>query len=238
VRYAEGLDNMLVASPQSDAVATVRHRYAPARPLADEGVQLAESCLSTRELAELDTWHNAERRRNWLQGRILTKQLIAANVNRDLPIAEIEILSRTHSSRPCIWCGGQEQSWSFSISHTDRGVLAALCFDPNTSVGVDLTACQPFRDSFIRLWFTVAEIDWLRSTKSPALPAFLWAAKEALFKACNQGESFDPRQVEVLPEGSCRYRGVELENVRLRSWTIDQQIAVLVTVSQFETTIN
>ena len=161
---------------------------------------------------------------------MLAKQWIAARLADDSPLAEIEISSRGATGRPRIWCKGAEQPWSLSISHTEQGVLVALGEQATTSVGVDLTRCEPLAESLVRLWFTSNEIDWLRKISTPNMSCFLWAAKEALYKACNDGESFDPRQVEVLPQAGCRYRGVLLEDCRLQSWSIDGHIAAMATV--------
>jgi phosphopantetheinyl transferase (holo-ACP synthase) len=56
----------------------------------------------------------------------------------------------------------------------------------------------------------------------------MWAAKEAVYKACNEGEGFAPRDVEVLGHERCAYRQVPLAGCRVKSWTIDGQLAVIV----------
>ena len=147
----------------------------------------------------------------------------------------IEILSRNAEgrvSRPCLWRDGVEQSWSMSISHSDRGVLVALTADAGTSLGVDLADCNAFSDGFVDLWFTPAERAWFHETQCPDIACFIWAAKEALYKACNEGESFAPRDVEILPDGRYTYRNIALTDCRLQSYTIDGQLAVLATVSR------
>ena len=91
-----------------------------------------QAWLGAREQAEFAAWHEPRRRRAWLVGRILGKQLVAANRKNDLAPAEIEILSLNRDgrgSRPRVFCGGAELPWSLSVSHTDRGVLAALSPD-------------------------------------------------------------------------------------------------------------
>lgn len=165
---------------------------------------------------------------------MLGKQLVTAKRADALPPTSIEILSlngKQRGSRPRILCDGAEQPWSLSVSHTHRGVLAALCTKEGVSVGVDVAAAKSFSDGFVRLWFTPAEKDWLRDAQSSAIACFIWAAKEAIYKACNDGESFAPRNIEVLPNGQCSYQQVPLRDHNLQSWSIDGQIAVMVTVT-------
>ena len=88
-----------------------------------------------------------------------------------------------------------------------------------------------FSDGFVGLWFTPLEQCWFHETQSPGIASFIWAAKEALYKACNQGESFAPRDVEVLPDGRCSYRQSPLPSCRLQSWTADGHLAVLAAVT-------
>ena len=59
-----------------------------------------------------------------------------------------------------------------------------------------------------QLWYTPREQARVRrSLKDPVVngraawrAAWMWAAKEALYKVCNRGEGFDPRQTEILAQ--------------------------------------
>jgi len=210
--------------------ARVERRYAP---LADApAVHELESGLATGELAELATWRDASRRRAWLLGRKLAKELIAAQVGNQ-PAAAIEILSRDADGRPTrprIRVGGQALPWSLSISHTERGVLAVLAPTEGVSIGVDLSTTRTFTDGFLRMWFTGAEQEWIASTENVAMASFIWSAKEAIYKACNQGESFAPRAVELFSDGRASYQQLPIDAIELRSWNIDTQLAVLAIV--------
>ena len=62
------------------------------------------------------------------------------------------------------------------------------------------------------------------------MASFIWAAKEAIYKACNLGESFAPRAVELFSDGRASYRQLSLDAIELRSWNIDSQLAVLAIV--------
>ncbi len=251
VRPADG-DNRVVARGRAGDLAradVVHHRYLPVNEIEVECERQDSSWLGPQERLELSTWHDRGRQRAWRWGRMAAKQLIAATLavdsepsllagegrvrghsNRHLTLPQIEILSPDRQ-RPRVWCEGAEQAWSLSISHTERGVLAAICTNETISVGVDVTSWTVLPDRFIRLWFTPDEVAWLRQDASFNAASSIWAAKEAVYKACNQGEGFDPRRVEILPQGGCRYRGSLVANCHLQSWIIDEQVAVLARIA-------
>ncbi len=210
---------------------TVDCRYCATRTFDAAKRRKAESWLSPRERAELAAWREPGRRSAWLMARMLGKQLIGENLADAVDPATVEILSRDaagRSVRPRIWRGGGEQPWSLSITHTARGALAALCVTRGVRLGIDITDCDNLSDGFTRLWFTPAEQRWLRATDCPSIACFIWAAKEAVYKACNEGEGFAPRDVEVLGHNRYAYRQMPLAGCRVKSWTIDGQLAVIV----------
>lgn len=193
--------------------------------------QLQPNWLSQREQSELAQWHDETRRRGWLLSRILGKRLIVEASLAELH--RIEILSRDADgrvNRPCLWSDGTALRWSLSISHSERGVLVALAATDGATIGVDLTPEQSFSQRIADLWFTPAEQAWHRAANSRRIGAYIWAAKEALYKAVSDGESFVPRDFEILADGACRYRGVPLADCQLQSWTIDGHLAVLTVV--------
>jgi phosphopantetheinyl transferase len=190
--------------------------------------ETAANWLSQREARELAQWRNARRRCNWLLSRFVGKRLVAeaAGVNP----RDIEILSRDSQgrvNRPCLWRAGAPLPWSLSISHTDRGVLVALAATEQASIGVDLTLDDRFSPRFAELWFTPAEQSWVREANSRKIGATIWAAKEALYKAVSDGESFAPREFEILADGQCRHRGLLLADCQLQSWSVDGHLAAL-----------
>ncbi len=216
-------------------VAEVAHRYSALEAFDAFDALLASgsgALLSDRERAELAAWHDPDRRRSWLAGRLLAKQLVRETWSAAPADSAIEILSlndQRRGRRPRVVCDGQQMPWSLSISHTQRGVLVALSTAPSVAVGVDLAARQDVSAGFVRLWFTPAEQRWLAESTDAHAAATIWAAKEALFKACNRGEGFAPRMIEVLPGGRCSYQQISLPGC-LRFWSVDKQIAVLATV--------
>ncbi|MGD9721269.1 MAG: 4'-phosphopantetheinyl transferase superfamily protein [Pirellulales bacterium] len=196
--------------------------------------------LSRREQAELSAWRDERRRRAWLLGRAVAKRLVAGFIAlraepSSVPPEAIEILSRDTAgrvNRPLVWIEGRLRPWSLSISHSHRGVLAALAGSDTVSLGVDLADSAAFGDGFVELWFTPAEREWFVETGSTSIACFIWAAKEALYKACNTGESFAPREFEIRPDGRASYRGRSLVGCRLQSFTIDSQLAVVASVAR------
>ncbi|HTM54363.1 MAG TPA: 4'-phosphopantetheinyl transferase superfamily protein [Pirellulales bacterium] len=213
--------------------ALVYRRYRSLRQFDELSSEPDLKWLTAGERAELGWWRDRGRRQASLAGRMLAKELVANHAGATYRREEVEILSRDEKSRgkrPRIRCHGVEQPWSVSITHSEGGVLAALCVTEGVRVGVDLARTDGLSDAFVRLWFTPAEQAWLRETDCSSIAGFIWAAKEAVYKACNNGESFSPRDVEVLPHERCSYRQSPLADYSLRSWSIDGHIAVMVTV--------
>ncbi len=177
------------------------------------------SWLSTDERAELARLRDAARRQQWLAGRWLSKRFIgeAADVS---DVGQIQILSRDERQRgvrPRIMLDGRRLDWSLSISHTDRGVLVALVPTDLFSVGIDLARDVTTAAGFRRLWFSAGERQWIDD--DPRRATVAWAVKEAVYKAANTGETWDPRDVEVVRQGSgdfpCTYRGGALSGLTI-----------------------
>ena len=216
-------------------------RYAPLDAGRDLSAEANADWLSAGEQAELAAWREPGRRRAWLAGRRLAKQLVASHLCIDDPLASIEVLSRDSQgrvNRPRVWRGGVEQSCSLSISHSARGVLVALVAGNEATLGVDLSDAAELSPGLVNLWFTANERAWLDDSGNSDLARYIWCAKEALYKALSQGESFDPRRVEVLSGGRCRYHDAQLNHFGLRSWTIDGQLAVLATVATVHSSVS
>lgn len=174
--------------------------------------------MSNAERREMDRYRNPVRREDWLLGRFLCRQLIRSRATGVSPDARIEILSRDdrgRSVRPMIAIDGKRKSWCLSLSHTERGVLAAISTRPGERVGVDLAPIEASTPGFLKTWFTPNEQEWLRSADAATIAA-AWASKEAAYKACNDGEQFTPRRIEIRPAKPpqtgyrCRYDGVDL----------------------------
>jgi phosphopantetheinyl transferase len=139
--------------------------------------------------------------------------------------------------RPQVRVRGLPPSACLSISHSDESVLVAVCGAPGARVGVDLAAMEPPGPGFLRMWFTAGEQAWLRRAGRDQAPV-LWAVKEAVYKAANEGEPFKPRRVEVLPGASggyaCAYLGEAVgAGCRIRTMPFDRYVAAVVTMPAF-----
>jgi len=195
--------------------------------------------LGAAELGELARLGDANRRTQWLAGRWLSKQLIGEETNV-AALGDLQIVSRDDRRRgvkPEIWLGALRLDWSLSISHSDRGVLVALAATGETSVGVDLTVRVPASESFESAWFSAMERSRLAGDRQRRART-LWAIKEAVYKAANAGESWDPLNVEVTAtakgEFRCEYRGRELAELALAIEDIDGQVAVVASMPRAE----
>lgn len=199
------------------------------------GAEAVLRTLDPAEQAEGDAWRDPGRREEWLLGRLLARRTIAwKHPGTDVAILSLNAESR--SDRPRVLVDGKDPGWSLSISHTDRGMLVAFADDGRTEVGADLVVPERFAPSFLAAWFTGDERrDLVGATDFDA--AAVWAVKEAVYKACQHGEGFAPRRIEVVRRPgrkfACRWFGAPLDDVaEIVAWTVDEQVAVHVIVDR------
>jgi phosphopantetheinyl transferase len=158
-------------------------------------------------------WRQPRRRAAWLAGRLAARRLIdrrrAAAPDRE----SVEILSlgeRGVGIRPVARGRGGPLPWSLSITHAEDCVCVALAGCESWEIGIDLVAEQPGRARRLEVWFTPHELDLIRR-QADWTADHIWAAKEAAYKACQRGERFAPRQIEIealaFPwlRGTCRF---------------------------------
>ncbi len=155
-------------------------------------------------------------------------------VRRVLSYERLRSFSRDaagRGSRPRIVLKGRELDWSLSISHNERGVLAVLCTADACSLGVDLASKTARSAGFLRLWFTLNERRWIAADPARRT-AIVWAMKEATYKACQAGESWSPRDIEIRALCGNRFACIFQDRLLQPLWTdvleIDDQIAALV----------
>jgi phosphopantetheinyl transferase len=212
--------------------------------LADAGLR---SRLRGEEARHYDRIRDAARRRQWLAGRMLARELLCESLglcnDRDL-----QIVSRNDSglgSSPRVLLGNRLLDCPLSISHTSRGVLVALGSNGHP-VGVDLCDVAPVAPGFLRLWFTPLEQSWIGTDRHRS--ATVWAIKEAVYKAVSQGAPWNPREIEVATEielaheseaaadcsarFSCRCRGRLVEPLTLWLRNVEGQIAAVAWVAR------
>ena len=176
-----------------------------------------------------------ERQATWLAGRILAKQLLRERLaaepgkaGTDSP-RELHIESRSITSglgtRPTVRVKDRWLEWGLSIAHSSRGVLVALVPGDESTVGVDLASTD--NGGSLAWCFSAAERRWLAALPMHGRGAErLWAMKEAIFKACKQGEGFAPQRIEIVADGQQLHAAGH--SVRaLQSSRVDTQIAAL-----------
>lgn len=206
--------------------------------------ELTGQWLSPEELAGFDKPAAKHRPRDWLMGRIAAKHLIlrllaeengdacALRHGRLVQPRQITIRSRGRAGQgvaPEIIVDHGRLAWTVSIAHTLRGALAAVVTG-GSRVGVDLIDRAEVRAAGLRYWFTPRERCWVAGCRQRA--TVLWGVKEAVYKACNHGESFAPRQVEVFDAGGGQFAGryhrcgVQASGVA-QTWSVDGHLAVL-----------
>lgn len=190
--------------------------------------------LGDRERCELDALRDPGRRQQWLAGRWLAKKLVSDYADcRQL--SRIQILSRDDRGRgvrPRVVVESQEWPWSLSIAHSDQSVAIAAADLRCGVVGIDVAAASlQADDGFCHLWFTPRERQWGDRDRSQRY-ALLWAIKEAVYKAINNGQAWSPREIEVCASGSsrfeCCYRGRKLGRLNIELSARDDQVVAIV----------
>ncbi len=194
--------------------------------------------LSRAEQAELARWRSPARQVQWMAGRRVAKRLVADVLGMSVAdLGTIEILSRDGAGRPVpprVHVAGRMLPWSMSIAHTERGAMAAVCYDPDATIGVDLVVLGRDWRGLARMWFTPGEQRRLDAAGHDKT-ATLWAVKEAFYKAVNAGEPFAPRRFEVHPAAArqfaCTYHGADPAGATcegaVHTGTIDGQVSAV-----------
>lgn len=209
--------------------------------VADDSAALA-TWLTPAELAELAHWRDAARRQQWLQARRLAKQLVQHATGSSSLLA-VQVLSRDERGlgvepRVLVTSTGanqcQQATWSLSISHSRCGLLLGLAPADDFRLGVDLVELSADHSHLERMWFSNRERRLLAG-KGQARTATLWAIKEAVYKAVNQGQSWSPRDVEILSldgdQVACTYRGQLLDDLHTEIRHVDGHVAVCICLS-------
>ncbi|PAY17921.1 hypothetical protein CKO51_18055 [Rhodopirellula sp. SM50] len=203
------------------------------------------SWLAPCELEELNCFRAPNRRCDWISGRWCAKQLLRQMVSdaTDSPLTW-QILSRAsmrRGCRPTVFRNGIQQPIDLSLAHC-ASITVAVAGQHRPSVdrrdvpriGVDAVDRTELPDSFARTWFSSAERRLLQDHRWPIAAG--WAAKEAVFKACNGGEAFRPgrvRMIEITAEGcTVAYTNHSLANVHINV-VDDAIIAVALSNSLF-----
>ena len=171
------------------------------------------AAIGSREYA--DAWHS---------GRILAKTLLhATQRSRGMAPDRITIQSRNHKgegTRPRVWYGERELQLSLSLSHAGEAVLVGLAIATQTRVGVDVVSIGAVKESVQQMWFLPNEKNIARDD---LIASRIWAAKEAVYKALNEGEPFYPRRIIIedcdATSCHCRYDSpTGLQRIAAKTW--------------------
>lgn len=157
--------------------------------------------LSGEELRCFQRFGDQQAAMAWLGGRWCVKQLVSAQQGIDrTQLSRIHVESRNgreQGVRPWVFLDGQLLSATVSIAHSTQLSTAVLLTEAAATVGIDITDIEPDNKglSYVRdFWFSKEEIVW---SESGITPQVIWSLKEAIYKATNQGESFQPRRLDV-----------------------------------------
>ncbi|WP_182864593.1 4'-phosphopantetheinyl transferase family protein [Rhodopirellula sp. JC639] len=194
---------MMIRGNESWTTATLRldgRESTPPWPMA------LRSWLTPPEINELDCFRAPNRRRDWISGRWCAKQMLGELLSAadDSPL-EWQILSRAsvrRGCRPAVFRHQIQQPIDLSLAHTALITVAAVCLEPHdrghpisSRIGVDVVDRTDLPNSFAQAWFSAAERRRLEDHGWPIAAG--WAAKEAAFKACNDGEPFRPGHAQI-----------------------------------------
>ena len=142
----------------TDAIVVVRR--IPTRP------QIGRlSAIERRELAAIA---NPERRREWIAGRVLAKD-VAGRLGAS---TDVEVI--THGRRPCV------SGLSISLSHT-RDLVACAATIGDALIGIDVERESRVLVELLPRFATLPERESI-SAGDPEMPTLLWACKEAVIK--------------------------------------------------------
>jgi len=184
--------------------------------------------LSAEERTLWESFRSAERQRTFLAGRVAMKEclrdeLAPRDSANEFQPASIHIVSRDtrgRPSRPVASLHGVPLPITLSLTHSDETVVVGLALQAGDAIGVDLTAAAPLGAGFQQTWFTAAERAWVAESADPLRAARLWSAKEAVYKAANQGEPFVPNQVEIFAGDHAQWLFRLLDRELAGSWTV------------------
>ena len=143
------------------------------------------------------------RQAQWLAGRVLVQQMLAAAGPAPLPQ-----LRNDAAGRP--WLAGGGPQPAVSLSHSGAWV-AALLAPPGTALGIDVEVVRDKAQRIARKFLNDQELAGLTAISLPPCPglnadqelcSLLWSAKETLYKLAGQrGLIFRENLLLDLPAG-------------------------------------
>jgi phosphopantetheinyl transferase len=170
--------------------------------------------LGPEECARYAGLHTEKRRRDWLLGRAVAKQLVLQHLEVHgtcLPPTAIRIISDPDGAPRVAPAGlalasralcAELLGLRISISHTEGRSLCALLCGEAAGLGADIEQIAERGRSFAESYYTAAELALLDAAPELSyntLSTAIWSAKEALLKFTRHGLRVDTRAVTCLP---------------------------------------
>ncbi len=165
--------------------------------------------LTRNEQVALGRIKDGNYRRFWRLGRLLLKGMYHS-VQRETPETVVradenflncEIASRNgfgQGIRPELTVRGVPANVTLSLSHAETMICAGIGLSRGNRLGVDVTPIGKITPAVIRQFFTREERRLLEGKSDrEGLPECLWSAKEAAYKALNEGEPFMPNRFRL-----------------------------------------
>ncbi|MCC7325326.1 MAG: polyketide synthase dehydratase domain-containing protein [Burkholderiales bacterium] len=167
---------------------------------------LVRRFLNQKEIAGVGGVREAQRRTEWLFGRIAAKDAIRRRVfaRGAAPLYPVEITIESGDDGRPKARGPYRGDLRVSLAHKP-GMAVALAAE-GADVGIDVEEIVPRGDEFVRLALRPEEVALLPALDSDEWLTRFWAAKEAAGKARGTGLAGDPRSVTI--------DGVDGERVR------------------------
>jgi phosphopantetheinyl transferase len=170
--------------------------------------------LSCNEQIQYASLHDERYRLNWYTGRLAAKMLLSSMIVPRPAFSDLEIISTNglgFGIRPLALCSGRALTYDISIAHSEGAALVAATHAGQSRIGVDLVHIPTMPTNHaLDVWLTKEENNWLEADENINLQfrnAALWAGKEAIYKALNQGEGFAPAQISLQPKSKNRFSG-------------------------------
>ena len=159
--------------------------------------------LSLPEQNRYQQFRFPKRQNDWLLGRWVAKNLLSNLLiySDTLPFHELSIHNE-ESGVPFVMWNDQRLEGSLSISHRGENAVAAFCFDPEISIGIDLEEIEAKSRGFVKDYFTEPEARMVLALPigEQALAAsLLWSGREAIVKALQIGLRIDTLQIALKP---------------------------------------
>jgi 4'-phosphopantetheinyl transferase len=159
--------------------------------------------LSLSEQNRYQQFRFPKRQNDWLLGRWAAKNLLSNFLTEtdSIPFHEFSIHNEDSGSPFVMW-NDQRLEGSLSISHRSEYAVAAFCFDPEISIGIDLEEIEAKSLDFVEDYFTEPEVRMVLALpfEEQALTAsLLWSGREAIVKALKIGLRIDTRQIALDP---------------------------------------